>query len=523
MHESGTTTKRRLKRAAFLLGLGTIVLATRLALLYRHGSPEPDSLAMATGMTMALHGAIPWRDAFLYGREGSPGMFLVGRFVYPVFFREPGHLLPFLNAVTVLASVAMVWPAYAIARRFGSAWTAAALVLIAMVAPAVWELSTYFHPTVPAVALLLFAIHAGLDGGGSRASVVRSIAAVVLGAAAVLCRVHMLFALPGLIVAACLSTRRGRNLFLLATALALAGVGYAVLQTAVAKPESGASRGVVQYASMIVGMYAHGFSMAGLSRTVVWTVSGLGVATVAAIPWTLVAGRKPGDRGDRSRHAALIGIAWALPSLLFWLPQPVPILRHVVLPTFGIALALAGPLNRLPARQLLAAVLVIVAGNIAIPELAYRAYNARHPGATKTPHGAVFSFHEVMRARIDRFDRAASDVIRVTGSPGSGGAVVLAQWGAYAHVLYDLALANGGLRPVSTSSFFESVQDRRYRSGDRDFRFILYVYFEDPELKDQGVALIRNAVASGYGAFVPRELADGPLAGMLTGLPVHVY
>ncbi len=523
MHESEITTERRLTRAAFLLMVGAIVLATRLLLLYRHGSPEPDSLAMVTGMTMALRGAIPWRDAFLYGREGSPGIFLAGRFIYPLFSHDPTHLLVFLNAVTVAASVTMVWPADAIARRLVPAPTAAALVVIAMVTPAVWELSTYFHPTIPAAALLLFAIHAGLGADRSRTGVARSITAIVLGAGAILCRVHVLFALPGLIVAAILSARRGRNLLLLAMTLALAAVAYAGLQAAVAKPEAGASRGVFQYTAMIAGMYAHGFSMAGLSRTVVWAVSGMGVVTVAGALWSLVARRAHGDRADRSRHAVAIGIAWALPSLLFWLPQPAPILRHFVLPAFGFALALAGLLGGLSGRQLVAATLLIVAGNVAIPELAYRAYNARHPGATKTPHGAVFSYHEVMQAQIDRFDRAASDVTRGTESPGSNGAVVLARWAGYAHVLYGLCMTNDDLRPVSTSSFFESVQDRRYRSGNREFRFILYVYFEDPELRRKGVDLIRNAVASGYTAFVPRELADGPLAGMLPDLPVNTY
>ncbi|HEX5133384.1 MAG TPA: glycosyltransferase family 39 protein [Candidatus Krumholzibacteria bacterium] len=506
---------------AVVLALAVVVIAARMLLLYRQGSPEPDSLAMVSGMTMALRGAIPFRDAFLYGREGSPGMYLVGLFVYPLFSRDAAQLLPFLNGLVVLASVSMVWPAYRIARRILSPVLAALVVLIAMLAPAVWELSTYFHPEVPAVALLVWAVWLATPGRDGRVGTLRSALAIVAGVCALLCRFHVVFALPGLVLAALLSPARRRHVTMLAITTLAGGLIYAAIQSAASVSESGASGGFLGYVGMIVDMYRHGFSVAGLSRSAVWAAFGLGVATVLALPIAAFCNR--GKTGGSTRHI-WIGVVWALPSLLFWLPQPTPILRHYVLPALGLTYALAALLSASThARRTVIVAAAILVANVALPEAAYRAYNATHAQTPKTPHGAPFYFHAAESRRIQRYADAARQVMFTQARDSAAGALIFGRWEGFAPILFDIVRESPDLRPMSKTTFFPSVQERRYATAAREYDFITYVYFEDPVLQAQARDLIRERVAAGYSVFVPRELVSGTHALETAGGPVIEY
>jgi hypothetical protein len=249
------------------------------------------------------------------------------------------------------------------------------------------------------------------------------------------------------------------------------------------------------------------------------------VSALALVTWGLARGwRKEAVDSRRLCRPVIIGIIWALPSVLFWLPQPVPIARHYVLPAFGLALSVATGLPVLfTKRHMVAAMAAIIAATILIPEISYRAYNARHADRIKTPHGAPFYSHEVAQRQLARFDRLADAVAIATATPGCKGVVVFARWDAYAHLIYALSASQPDLRPVSTSLFFESVQDRRYRTARHEYEFIHYVYFDDPELRRRGLDYIRDAAMSAHAVFIPRELADGSLSGIPGGIPVQTY
>lgn len=492
--------------ARIVVALCVLIFASRLPLLYHKSSPEPDSLVMAAGMTMAIRGDIPIREAFLYGREGSPGMYLLGCFVYPALSDDPSHLLSFLNWVVVLASAAMAWPVYRIGRRHFSQPIAAVLAVTSLLAPAAWELSTYFHPEIPAAAFLLFAIWAALGASDSRHRALRSAIAVLLGVAAFLCRFHVLFVLPGILLAALLSPRRRYYAGLLIAAGATGAAAYAALQSLASGPERSTATGFLGYVSMIVEMYAHSFSLPGLTRSTTWAAFGVGIATAL----TVTAGLLLSPRDRRSApfwRITLIGLAWLVPALLFWLPQPTPLLRHYVLPAFGLVFVLGAFLDAMPRRAGFAVACLVAVLNIATPEIAYRAYNARHPASPKSPHGAIFYQHHAVQAQIDRFAAASAGVTKALVSDSRAGAVIFVRWDGYAHILFDLARDHAGTRPLSTSTFFPGVQRRDYAVGDREVVFINYVYFEDPELRTQSSELLQRMSASSYVLFIPNEIA----------------
>jgi hypothetical protein len=247
----------------------------------------------------------------------------------------------------------------------------------------------------------------------------------------------------------------------------------------------------------------------GLGRSVVWAAFALGVGTIAAVVIFLF--RRP---IGVSRRLFWLGIAWAAPAVLFWLPQPTPILRHYVLPALGLALACGAGISKINTkRTLLIVATVVIIANVALPEFLYRVYNARHPEDPKTPHGAVFYNHTVMNEQIARWDKGADAVLAATHeSSDRAGAVAFAQWAGFAQILYRVTLANESLHPVSKESFYPTVQRRVFAATDRSYEFINYVYFNDEALLDRAATYVSERKRADYAVFMQQELATGTMS-----------
>jgi hypothetical protein len=162
----------------------------------------------------------------------------------------------------------------------------------------------------------------------------------------------------------------------------------------------------------------------------------------------------------------------------------------------------------------------IVAGNVLVPEAAYRWHNSSHPSDPKYPHGAVVYGHEIAQRRVDRFTRLADSVEETLHRAGVDSVLVFARWEAYAQLLYALSQSDAGLTPESRTTFFPTVFDYRYAVGDDELRIIHYVYFEDPRLVRDGARLIRSYSPSVY---LPKELVDGSLGVQLGEVAVASY
>lgn len=489
--------------------------------MYGGSSPEPDSLAMVSGMTMTIRGDVPLRDALIYGREASPGMYLVGCFVFPLLFRDPSDLLPFLDWMTVIASAAAAWPLFRLARLFLTPMLASAIATVGLLAPTVWEASTYFHPEVIAATMLLLAIATAVGEPGLKPSVRRTAVAVALGAVSILVRTHVLFVWPGLFLGALLAKQRRHYLTVLATTTAC-GLGmFAIFQAAFPQLGDSGAGGTVRFVQMIANVYFHAFSLNGMLRSLVWAGFGIGVATcVLALGELLSPTRR---RTMVSWRSTLVGITWSLPFFIYWLPQPLPILRHYVLPSFGILLVLAAFMSRLPARTAPWVAVAVAVLNFSVPEIAYRVYNSRNGEAPKTPHGAIVYQHSVMQERIRRFEEAGRALSADLNTDTSNGVIVFTQWESYTHILYYLTQNFDDIRPLATTSFFPGVQRRDYTLLGRTVSMINYVYFEDPELQRRGLKVIRDGISNGYTVFLPKELAEGSFAAALSGVNVTTF
>jgi len=289
----------------------------------------------------------------------------------------------------------------------------------------------------------------------------------------------------------------------------LAAAAYLYVSTTVSPATT--HGGVGAYLKMIAGMYAHGFNLRGLPRSGTWMVLGLGVATIACCITALT--RHPPTNPTEVRGRLLgVALAWALPSILFWLPQPVPILRHYLLASMGLAAFLGATLlGRFTARRLVVVSAAIATLNLAVPELLYRVYNA-HSSPAKAPNGSFFYFHERSVDRIARNNALADRIVSCSsgGQPGddSPRSCALVTWEGFAHVAYAAATSGRRAEPTPAEMIFPGVRYVRFTIGDGDIRLINYVYFEDPALRAAVARIMEQSRERGYCLFAPRELRE---------------
>lgn len=494
-----------------LLALAIIALVGRAAFVYRGGMPDPDCVAMAAGMAIGMSGDVPVGDAILYGRHVSPGLHVLVSCVFPHLFGDPHHLIGFLNWMTVLSASVIVFPVYSLLRRHLPHRTVLAAVAVWVFTPVAWEAGTYYHPLVPATLLLALALVCAHGINRSPRGVAALVATVLLAAAAVIVRVEVVVVWPALVVWALLSKeRRGQMLLLVVVTLFSVGV-YLAASRLLSSGATMDSPGVGDYVATLVGMYSRSFNLRGLPRSLTWMVLAVGVATIGACVLGLarfLRGQTQ-ERGDARLLA--FGLACALPSILFWLPQPTPIVRHYLLASMGLVIVLATTvLGRLTPRRLVAVATAVIVLNLAVPDLLYRAYNATRAPA-KTPNGSFFYFHEQAAERIARnravADRIASCSTRDDASPPLRSCAVV-RWEEFAYVVHAAATCGRRVEPHPNEMIFRGVRYSRFGVGDGELRLVTYVYFEDATLREAVARILEDSRANGFRLFAPHELRD---------------
>jgi hypothetical protein len=316
--------------AAIALGLALIAFLARALFIYRDAMPDPDALMMAAGMALDMNGDLPGGDALLYGRHVSPGYAFLVRAVYPLFFDDASSIVACLNWSTAILSALTASTMFLLARRYLARAAAAAAAAIWIGNPVAWESGTYFHTVVPSTLFLLVAMLLAFRIGRSRRGVAYYVATVLCAVAAFLTRTEIVFAGAALLLWTLTSKRARRDTLVLVSMAAIVLAVYALVLAAIARESTLPSGGFHAYTSW----YAASFSPRGLDRSAVWAAFSIGIASVAAVLVAMVRRRGTLYASGRGR-LAMFACAWALPSVLFWMLTPVPILRHFYVATVG--------------------------------------------------------------------------------------------------------------------------------------------------------------------------------------------
>jgi hypothetical protein len=509
--------------AAALLVLAALL--TRAAFVYRGGMSEPDSVAMAAGMVMGTDASIPLGDAMVYGRYVSPGMYLVVPRLYSMLFDNPSHMIAFLNWIDVIAASLLVWPLYRLFRIRMPLHAAAGAVVVIMFTPIVWETGTFFHPLIPAVLLLLIAVSTGVKISRSWSGAGYFVVTYLLAAAALVIRAEVVLALAPLLLAGLFSRRPLRNTILTVVLSLMVAATYLLLVSLVSRPTGVERHGLKDYISMLSVMYRYTVSVNGLIKTSVWLGLGGGCALLAGSVWGLIrwfVSARAGGRLRREGPPVLVVLALILPVVLFWIPQPVPILRHFIFPIIGAGWLLGFTLlSDFTPRRTAIFTAALVAINLAVPELVYGGYNRAFPDRAKEPHGSFFSYHRRAKERIERH----RDMIIEAALPGeaSGASALLVSWEGYAYVLYALATYGFRCSELQGRRLYSGVLAYRYRFGGRDVLLIEATRVYDPEVRAVICRALESAHNEGATVYVPAEFAKLGLNAACLGFTAQVY
>ncbi len=481
---------------AFLLAVAAF--ATRALFLYRGAMPDPDALMMAAGMAIDMNGDVPRGDALLYGRHVSPGYsFLVG-WLYPLVFDSPRFLVACLNWSTAVFSGLTAAVLYLLAREHVARSAAIGMTAVWTFNAVAWESGTYFHTIVPCMGLLLAAMMLARGIDSSRRGIARYACTVVVATAAFVTRTEIVFAWPALLVWTLTSARPRRNTLLLVSITFIVLAVYANVLIAIGKHSTVASGGFRAY----LRWYAASFSPRGIDRTMVWAAFSLGIGSLAAVAIAMVRDRAAWWRSPRARRV-LFGCAWVIPSTVFWLMTPVPILRHFYVAALGVAW-LVGVLVFDRARWVWATAVVVIAVNLIVPEIAYAAFRAR-TGASKTPHGTFFAAHRYWSARVGEFVamRESSGACWDITPPRS--ALALVTWEGAAHLMYRLGVSDRRVHRISKESIYPGVDVIDLEHDGGRLRIVQFVCFEAPDLRARVQALVDEARTAGDCIVVPAQ------------------
>jgi len=507
--------RKREQRELWLLVL--VALVTRALFIYRSGSPEPDAMAMVAGMALGMSGHVSPGDALLYGRAVNPGMHLLAVRIFPLFL-GPQHLMPFLNWLTVSCAALSVIPFYALIRPYFSHAAAMSCLVVWIFTPIVWEAGTYYHPLFPAMLLLLFALVLSRRIAGTVHGALAFVVVTLLVSLAFTIRVEVLFVWPGLLAWTLMSRQRGRDTTVLLVVCATASLVYLLGSRAVMS--SSGSPSPAGFVKTTSELYTNTFNLHGLPRSATWMALGMGIATLAACVW--------GSWRRLVGHSRLLvaALAWSLPSVIFWLPQPTPINRHYLLATMGIVVVLCIALfSRLNGRRLMGVTIAITALNVVVPDAAYRAYNALGE-IPKTAHGSFFYYHHGAARQIEK-DRRDAEWIATCNATGKVGVAprscALVRWEEFASIAYVLSTSERRVVPQPVTMIFPGVREVRFKVDDGEVRLIIYTYFEDQALRDRVSTLLRESQRDGCCLFAPKTLYARVPDLQALGSAIHGY
>ncbi len=501
-------------------------LVTRVFLAYRGGMSDPDSVAIAAGMARFYSPDTSFGDIILYGRQMNPGIYLVFKVIYTLLFDSPSQVIPFLNFIGVTSAAALPLPLYYIFRRRLGETAAAGAVLLFIFTPLVWESSLSFHPILPASLLISLAWLAWRRIDASVSGVAWFVITCLLAAGAIVTRFELLMLAPAFLLACILSKERRRDLSLLAAVSAIAvGTHWLILHW-LPGSHTTAGRGISDLASCVSGSWFSSFRPAGMVKTSIWFSFGAGAATLILVLGGLIRFFKGVSKRSRNRSSSLkdlaVAAAMILPTLVFWLPQPrAAMLRHYFLVMPALTWIVGDLILKKMERRSLAALLcAVIAINLALPETAYRAWNALHPNDTKTPHGTVFLYRSMISDHMRRYSEmqlkirleaekasktAAAANARVQDLPPA--ALIPVNWEAYAYALYGMA-QDTSLVKLDAESPMQDVHCHRYDLGGAEVRMVFSSYFTWDVLPGQFIPFMRSAAEDGFTIIIPNEIIE---------------
>lgn len=492
---------------------------TRAVFLYQGGMPEPDSVVMAAGMAQWFTSHIDFGDAFLYGRQLSPGVYFLFRMIYPAIFNDASHIIPFLNWIGLISSTAMIVPLYMIFRKRLDRRAATGCMLLIMSSPLVWELGTYFHPIVPAALLMLLALITWERIAWSPSGIVYCLSTYILASASIVMRFEVLLIAPALLAAVLLSNDRKRNLIRFCCVLPAALVTYLVIVLSISRPTDIPSHGMRQFIQLFGEGLWHSFSFAAIKRSIVWAAFGIGIGLVLLSAYGFFIRLRMslssiGPESGRDMKWRIVAILWILPILVLWLPYPVPIVRHYFLIVPAAAWIIGETvLRRSSSKRTAIVVLAAVVCNLAVPEILYRSYNAAHPGSEKLPNGSFFYYHQKADEKILRNHAMQKKVLSVfdersrgRGSELAPGVFVAVTWESYGYLYHALARTEEITRLPEIEPY-PGMHIRRYAVRGTEIRLAFLIgYITDSMLMNLQTN-IRNAEEEGFAVFAPEEVA----------------
>lgn len=521
-HPEALRASRRLAEPGLILVLILFALATRLAFLYRGGTGDADAMVMAAGMARSVAPGVPFTESLTYGGQIGPGIYHVFHWISPLLTGDASRVLPFLNALGALASSLLAWPIYVVFRGSLSRPISAAATVLVLMTPLVWEAGTYFHPITLAALLLGLAMLTWTRLGPTRRGLAYGALTAFLGAASLLMWAEVALTFPALLAAAALSDRKRRDLAALAGLTVFAVGAFLAVVLIVQGNAAGAPTDLATYVRRFADAY---FRLDAVPRSLVWSVLAMGTGTIAlsavlgAIALKKI--RSPGCQCPEDLRRLVTAVMWIAVPYLFWLSNPVPLMRHFFLVVPGVVWLLARALpSRLSIGRLAAGLLILIAANLLLPEALYRAYNRTHPTEAKSPHGTFFSHHQATEKRGARY-RALMTNIRRTASIDDSELLVQVDWEGFGYVTYGLAVTPGFDPDFAVEPIATGLIARRYTVGSTG---LLLVLTEAPQTGPTRPALaecFREAVAAGETVMVSREAAQA--LGIGDGSGVRIY
>lgn len=521
-HSETVPASHRLAEPGLILVLILFALVTRLAFLYRGGTGDGDAMVMAAGMAGSIAPGAPFTESLTYGRQIGPGIYLLFRCVSPLLAGDASRVLPFLNTLGALSASLLAWPLYVAFRGSLSRPVSAAATVLVLMTPLVWEAGTYFHPITSAALLLGLAMLSWTQIGLTRKGLAYGMLMAFLGAASLLMWAEVVLAFPALLAAAALSDRGRRDLAAMAGLTVFAVATFLTVVFLIQGYTAGTPTDLATYVRRFAGAY---FRLDAVPRSLVWSALALGTGTIAlaavsgAIAFKKI--RSAGSQCPEDRRRLVTAVIWIAVPYLFWLSNPVPLMRHFFLVVPGVVWLLARALpSRMSIGRLATGLLILVAINLLLPEALYRTYNRTHPADPKSLHGTFFGHHAATETRIARY-HALMTSIRQSAATGGDELLVQTDWEGFGYVTYGLAALPGFDPDFAIEPIAPGLAARRYTVGPGSLRLVLTEAPPAAATRPVLIERFRQALASGEIVMVSSEAAQALGIGERSGVRIY--
>ncbi len=361
------------------LAVGLAFFAVEIPLLYRDGLVEADSMRVGYGIAHAIRSGEGLAARDLYGRTFSFGYYALFLAAYPLFFKGFAPLLGCMNGLNLACVSAAFIPLVTWMSALWGRGVALGTAVVLATTPVVFELGGAGHPEGPAWLALNLALALIIHGAklaGIR-DAVALLGSTVAAFGALAFRADALFAFPLFPLLAPLAAgqeNRRRAFAAGVLVAAIAGGGFLIAQSAVVamipprlvELPGGTFTGKVNIPAFLMEYIKVGMSVRYLLKGAAVWATGIGpLLLVAGFLGTIAAFRRPDRRFAWAAAAAL------LPTIAFWLPNPTPSRHFLMSFLVLVPAALLWLRERVPVGRFAAAVVLLLALNLASMAAAY--------------------------------------------------------------------------------------------------------------------------------------------------------